>query len=128
MENHNYDEKVKNMKEHLQNFNTVFKTDVKRLEKQVPVLITLFDEFASEIYAPSIKGNQLRTEKIKLMERFDETANKEQKKLLQQITEIDNTDFSHLVEQAFCFGFALCSQLKFESNIIFQNTQRTKDD
>ena len=121
MEEKSYKEKQENMKNHLQNFNYVFNTNFKRLEKQIPVLTLLFDEFVAEIYAPSIKGNKLRDEKIRLMNKFDETATIEQKKLLEKISEYNNMDFEHLVEQAFCFGFALSSQLNYESNIIIKN-------
>lgn len=119
-------EKQENMKKHLQNFNSVFNTNVERLEEQIPVLILLFDEFVAEIYAPSIDGNKFRDEKIKLMNKFEEIATNEQKKLLEKITEYDNMDFEHLVEQAFCFGFALSSQLNYESNLIIQKKNELK--
>lgn len=120
-------EKQENMKQHIQNFNTVFNTNAEILEDQIPILITLFDEFVSEIYVPSIKANEFRDEKIKLMNEFDEIATMEQKKLLEKITEVDNMDFAHLVEQAFCFGFALCSQLNYESKFILQKKNELKD-
>ena len=119
-------EKQEKMKKHLQNFNSVFNTNVERLEEQIPVLILLFDEFVAEIYAPSIDGNKFRDEKIKLMNKFEEIATNEQKKLLEKITEYDNMDFEHLVEQAFCFGFALSSQLNYESNLIIQKKNELK--
>lgn len=119
-------EKQEKMKKHLQNFNSVFNTNVERLEEQIPVLILLFDEFVSEIYAPSIESNKFRTKKIELMKKFDEIATDEQKQLLEKITEYDNMDFEHLVEQAFCFGFALSSQLNYESNLIIQKKNELK--
>ena len=123
----NNKEKQEKMKKHLQNFNSVFNTNVERLEEQIPVLILLFDEFVAEIYAPSIEGNKFRDEKIKLMNKFEEIATNEQKKLLEKITEYDNMDFEHLVEQAFCFGFALSSQLNYESKFILQKKNELKN-
>ncbi len=127
MKEKNNKEKQEKIRKHLENFNAVFNTNVERLEEQIPVLILLFDEFVAEIYAPSIEGNKFRDEKIELMKKFDEIATSEQKELLEKITEYDNMDFEHLVEQAFCFGFALASQLNYESKFILQKKNELKD-
>ena len=127
MEEKNSEEKQEKIRKHLENFNAVFNTNVERLEEQIPVLILLFDEFVAEIYAPSIESNKFRTKKIELMKKFDEIATSEQKELLEKITEYDNMDFEHLVEQAFCFGFALSSQLNYESKFILQKKNELKD-
>ena len=110
------EEELKARKKH---FDSIFGTNT--LESidfnNVPILNELHSYFGEELYKPSPKFKQLRTESIKLLDKLEETFTEEQSKLFNKYMDIYNDMLDEESTQQFYFGCIIIKQLEKETNL-----------
>ncbi len=118
----NIEEKIKEIKEtkstindYLTDFDKILEEHTAKRLKETPMLINLFNEFIGNIYKPSNLYRQALKIKNDINEEMNLTFSKEQKKLLEQWQYCDDRMINDMIEQAFIYGYAMCSQLSNEA-------------
>ncbi len=118
----NIEEKIKEIKEtkstindYLTDFDKILEEHTAKRLKETPMLINLFNEFIGNIYKPSNLYRQALKIKNDINEEMNLTFSKEQKKLLEQWQYCDDRMINDMIEQAFIYGYAMCSQLRNEA-------------
>lgn len=116
MENKKIEEKREiNLKNYLEGFDEEFQTHTKERIKETPLLINIFNEFIQSIYRPSKLYKLALKTKNDIYEEMNKTFTEEQKQLLEKWKYCEDRILDDKAEQAFIYGYAMCSQMKDEA-------------
>ena len=99
----------------LEGFDKEFDTHMQLRMKQTPILISLFEEFAQDIYKPSKMYKVASTAREKIRGKLESNFSEEQKKLLEQFEFCEDRILGDMLEQAFIYGYAISTQMKEEA-------------
>ena len=85
-------------------------------QKEIPMLLNLFEKYEEDIYTPSILDKEMHKLQIEISDKLQEKLNQEENELLEQIRYCIGAETGELVEKAFIFGFCVAKSLKEETH------------
>ncbi len=103
---------------YLEVFDEIFGTKTnKHLRLNMPMLKIIFDNFGEDLYTPNEKYEQILKQKIKVLNKLEETFTEQQRKLFSEYNEIENQLTEDIEQQLFMFGYIIASKLNEETKI-----------
>lgn len=118
------EKRINNVKDYLKGFDTEFETSMQEKIKEVPLLISLYQEFLQEVYQPSKRYKLALKLRNEINDDIEKTFTEEQQELMKQYKECELIMIDDITEEAFVYGFSLAYQLKEES-IKKYNTEKS---
>lgn len=109
------EKRINNVKDYLKGFDTEFETSMQEKIKEVPLLISLYQEFLQEVYQPSKRYKLALKLRNEINDDIEKTFTEEQQELMKQYKECELIMIDDITEEAFVYGFSLAYQLKEES-------------
>lgn len=109
------EKRINNIKDYLKGFDKEFETNMQEKIKEVPLLISLYQEFLQEVYQPSNRYKLALKLRNEINDDIEKTFTEEQKELMKQYKECELIMIDDMTEEAFVYGFSLAYQLKEES-------------
>lgn len=107
--------------DYLQGFDEEFSTHTKEKINEIPLIKNLFDVFIQEMFRPSRVYKIVNEAKAKLKDELENCLDSEQKGLLEKWTECEDLIIDDKTEQAFVYGYIMCSELKEETKKQYTN-------
>lgn len=104
-----------NVKDYFKGFYKEFEIYREEKIKEIPVILRLYENFIEEIYQPSKRYKLALKIRNEINIDMEKTFTDEQKEIMTQYKECENIMIDDVTEQAFIYGYAMCSQLKEES-------------
>lgn len=99
----------------IQHFKNIFEIpNIKINTDRLPLLKYIFREFGEDLFTPSEKNKQLRSQKIKIGKELDKTLTEEQREKITQYRNLENQITEEQDEQLFMFGFIIAQELREE--------------
>ena len=112
--------------QYLKNFDIECATNSLNLAKDVPLLLTIYQEFVQDIIRPTETSKRVHNELVRVSDEFRNTLNREQIQLLEQMQDYMEEIHSESERQAFVFGYLIMSHLKSESKIKYSKRRKSK--
>ena len=112
--------------QYLKNFDNECATNSLNLAKDVPLLLTIYQEFVQDIIRPTETSKRVHNELVRVSDEFRNTLNREQIQLLEQMQDYMEEIHSESERQAFVFGYLIMSHLKSESKIKYSKRRKSK--
>ena len=109
------EKRINNVKDYLKSFDKEFETNVQEKIKEVPLLISLYQEFLQEVYQPSNRYKLALKLRNEINDDIEKTFTEEQQELMKQYKECVLIMIDDMTEESFIYGFSLAYQLKEES-------------
>ena len=109
------EKRIKNVKDYLKGFDKEFETNVQEKIKEVPLLISLYQEFLQEVYQPSNRYKLALKLRNEINDDIEKTFTEEQQEIMKQYKECELIMIDDMTEESFIYGFSLAYQLKEES-------------
>ena len=109
------EKRINNVKDYLKGFDKEFETNVQEKIKEVPLLISLYQEFLQEVYQPSNRYKLALKLRNEINDDIEKTFTEEQQELMKQYKECVLIMIDDMTEESFIYGFSLAYQLKEES-------------
>lgn len=109
------EKRINNVKDYLKGFDTEFETSMQEKIKEVPLLISLYQEFLQEVYQPSNRYKLALKLRNEINDDIEKTFTEEQQELMKQYKECELIMIDDITEESFIYGFSLAYQLKEES-------------
>lgn len=104
-----------NVKDYFKGFYKEFEIYREEKIKEIPVILRLYENFIEEIYQPSKRYKLALKIRNEINEDIEKTFTDEQKEIMTQYKECENIMTDDMVQEAFVYGYSMCSQLKEES-------------
>ena len=101
--------------EYLKIFDNACGTNSLNLAKDVPLVLTIYQEFVQDIIRPTETSKRVHNELVRVSDEFRNTLNREQIQLLEQMQDYMEEIHSDNERKAFVFGYLIMSHLKSES-------------
>ena len=109
------EKRINNVKDYLKGFDTEFETNMQEKIKDVPLLISLYQEFLQEVYQPSNRYKLALKLRNEINDDIEKTFTEEHQELMKQYKECELIMIDDIAEESFIYGFSLAYQLKEES-------------
>ena len=109
------EKRINNVKDYLKGFDKEFETNVQEKIKEVPLLISLYQEFLQEVYQPSNRYKLALKLRNEINDDIEKTFTEEQQEIMKQYKECELIMIDDMTEESFIYGFSLAYQLKEES-------------
>ena len=111
---------------YLKNLDEEFESHTENRIRETPLLIALFRKFTQEIYQPSKIYKKSIKIKHLINDELDNNLNNEQKDLLEQWRYCEDRISEDITEQAFIYGYAIASQLRYEAIKQYPHSKNSK--
>ena len=102
-------------KKYLEDFDEQFETHTAKRMTEIPLLLTVFNEFIQENYKPSEIYNLALKLRNQIKDEMEETFTKEELELIEQYQFYEDRMSDDMIEQAFIYGYAMNDELRYEA-------------
>ena len=113
-------------KKYLEDFDEQFETHTAKRMTEIPLLLTVFNEFIQENYKPSEIYNLALKLRNQIKDEMEETFTKEQLELIEQYQFYEDRMSDDMIEQAFIYGYAMNDELRYEAKRQFHKENNSK--
>lgn len=109
------EKRINNVKDYLKGFDKEFETNMQEKIKEIPLLISLYQEFLQEVYQPSNRYKLALKLRNEINDDIEKSFSAKQQELMKQYKECGLIMIDDIAEESFIYGFSLAYQLKEES-------------
>ncbi len=93
-------------------------------QKEIPMLLNLFEKYEEDIYTPSILDKEMHKLQIEISDKLQEKLNQEENELLEQLRYCIGAETGELVEKAFIYGYCIAKFQEEESKTFSNNKNK----
>ena len=87
-------------------------------QKEIPILLNLFEGYEEDIYTPSTLDKDIHKLQLEISDKLQEKLNQEENELLEQLRYCIGAETGELVEKAFIYGYCVSQSLNEETRKI----------
>lgn len=103
---------------YLEEYEEEYNKHIEEREKEIPMLMAVFEQFEEKIYEPTKIYKLMVKVKDEIEEELRESLTNEQKEILDRVNVCDDNMLNDFVEKAFIYGFTVANKLIEESRMM----------